>query len=733
MEAAAAALTAVAPPDPAWEVPTPRFNEEVSSAPTLPATPSVEPALPAAPSVEPAPPAAPSPTTTKSPKRLWGKGIVAACALVAVVGITALSRRPAAPLAAPGVRVACPPLDARTPLPDPDGWLGAAASSLACRQLALWMGGDPTRVVPPAQLLGLPPGPSAAADPFGEVGARARAVAAAGRATLRLDGSVVHDGAGFTVDLALRDPQGRAVAQGRAESPRFAEAVARATDALARGGGLRDGALTPEGRAWTGGDRASEAIAFSALERAEDVELLRAACESLRASDGAFGRLAPIARIECAFKRMLPPQPPLPVSRSTPADLARTARYHVVSGGSGDPAEFARSLQDAARGAPPWVASVLREAEAEMWHTQRDTARAVATARVAVELWPGNTLAWGRLVSLSLDAQDAAETFRGAAAWMPEAASSWRWLAELPAGAAVDTAPYAAMAARAYLLAPASPTIAAVHGRWLTQRGDRGGARAVAARMLAIPSPAARFTGEVLGVGVDASAANFSTALRAAERALDGEEALALGAQYLTLVETTLELAAILGRRAEVADHIVARFIDPTPRLGRFGAGAVMALAVCGSASPAVAPRCLARIDALVAAQHFFALLPSYASLREGVGRYIAGDAAGATAAWRRLVRDGRLTLTVLHALMVDAFDRADEPELADRLDAELQREALRWGGATLAHARAAGRAQARGDVVRARALASTVVEAWATAEGSPPEVRAMRALLRGP
>ncbi len=237
----------------------------------------------------------------------------------------------------------------------------------------------------------------------------------------------------------------------------------------------------------------------------------------------------------------------------------------------------------------------------------------------------------------------------------------------------------------------------------------------------------------MLGVGVDASEANFSTALRTAERALDGEEALALGAQYLTLVESTLELASILGRRTEVADRLAARFIDPTPRLGRFGAGAVMALAVCGSASPTVAPRCLARVDALVAAQHFFALLPSYPALREGVGRYILGDAAGATAAWRRLVRDGRLTLTVLHALMVDAFDRADEPELADRLDAELQREALRWGGATLAHARAAGRAQARGDVARARALAATVVEAWATAEGSPAAVWAMRALLRGP
>jgi hypothetical protein len=47
--------------------------------------------------------------------------------------------------------------------------------------------------------------------------------------------------------------------------------------------------------------------------------------------------------------------------------------------------------------------------------------------------------------------------------------------------------------------------------------------------------------------------------------------------------------------------------------------------------------------DCGLGAQHFFALLPSYAALREGVGRYVAGDAVGATAAWRRLVRDATL------------------------------------------------------------------------------------------
>ena len=68
--------------------------------------------------------------------------------------------------------------------------------------------------------------------------------------------------------------------------------------------------------------------------------------------------------------------------------------------------------------------------------------------------------------------------------------------------------------------------------------------------------------------------------------------------------------------------------------------------------------------------------------------------------------------------------------ELADRLDLPLLRESHRWGGATLAHARCALRARARGETERARVLATAVTQAWVTAEGSPPAVREMRDLL---
>lgn len=53
------------------------------------------------------------------------------------------------------------------------------------------------------------------------------------------------------------------------------------------------------------------------------------------------------------------------------------------------------------------------------------------------------------------------------------------------------------------------------------------------------------------------------------------------------------------------------------------------------------------------------------------------------------------------------------------------------WNGATLAHARAARRAAARGDKARARKLAEQVVAAWLRADAPVPAVAEMRALLK--
>ena len=64
--------------------------------------------------------------------------------------------------------LACPPFEARG-VPEPAGWLGAAAATLACNRAQLIMGGRSERTLVPAELLDLPRAPvdDFPRDPFG--------------------------------------------------------------------------------------------------------------------------------------------------------------------------------------------------------------------------------------------------------------------------------------------------------------------------------------------------------------------------------------------------------------------------------------------------------------------------------------------------------------------------------------------------------------------------------------
>jgi hypothetical protein len=80
--------------------------------------------------------------------------------------------------------------------------------------------------------------------------------------------------------------------------------------------------------------------------------------------------------------------------------------------------------------------------------------------------------------------------------------------------------------------------------------------------------------------------------------------------------------------------------------------------------------------------------------------------------------------------LLPEAFDRAGEPELAERIDRHNLGPEGPFNGVGLAHLRAAKRAAARGDRARAEKLGRRVIEAWSTADVPVPAVAELKALL---
>ena len=70
-----------------------------------------------------------------------------------------------------------------------------------------------------------------------------------------------------------------------------------------------------------------------------------------------------------------------------------------------------------------------------------------------------------------------------------------------------------------------------------------------------------------------------------------------------------------------------------------------------------------------------------------------------------------------MHNMLAIAFDRADDPDNATRIDAGYVAHGATYNGAEPAHAREALRAENRGDAATARTLAKKVIDAWSVAD----------------
>jgi hypothetical protein len=149
---------------------------------------------------------------------------------------------------------------------------------------------------------------------------------------------------------------------------------------------------------------------------------------------------------------------------------------------------------------------------------------------------------------------------------------------------------------------------------------------------------------------------------------------------------------------------------------------------VCVYASRPVAKRCFSRLRDLIKAGYFReGSVGSSSELIDGAEHFAQGDYAGAVAHWRPLSGN----YTALPPVASEAFDRAGDPETAEKLDEAARSLAAETNGASMAHVLSARRAMARGDKVKAKKLAQEVVDAWSVADAPVPAVGEMKALLK--
>jgi hypothetical protein len=282
---------------------------------------------------------------------------------------------------------------------------------------------------------------------------------------------------------------------------------------------------------------------------------------------------------------------------------------------------------------------------------------------------------------------------------------------------------------RAYLLSPLDTEIAGELGTAHLAAGNRTAVRTIAAALRQSGLALHELESRLLLVQVDASEALFGAAINEARSgaALAASNGW-MRAQRFDLAWRALEVAIIVDRGREVADWIVAQFIEPDPLVldPHTALVAMRVPAICAQSSQP--ERCFARFRELRPQ------LPGSATRQSdefltGAERYVQHDLDGAARIWRELLRGGMAMASALPDAIVDTFERTGATDLAELVDTEVMKRASQFHGATLGHVRAARRARQRGDRDRAHLLAEEVIHAWSLADEVPPVLAEMRAL----
>jgi serine/threonine protein kinase len=687
-------------------------------------------------------PAESAPPLAAAPARRWPRAALGAAAAIAVLGAGYAAwrwRQPSAsPLAAADARIACAILDA-SGVTGSAGWLGAAAATMVCERARLLLGGRTERALIPAELLELSVErvDEVPDDPYAAPDARARSIAAAQRrAQAYVDGEVARSSAGFAVSLALRRADGTQLARSSGSARDLFAAVRAAMAGLVGDAAIPNArVLDPGIAAWSRTDRVDDALAVLDLTFAyvQNGGGLAEECRAFEQVAPRVGELGPEGPWLCAHS-LGRPLPPVDLGPPGPSDASRATRIRIErtvhqAHGAGDIA-FLRELLQREK-TPRGRSLVAALASCVLASTDPREARELAI--IAVQSDPKNPDGrtcnpWEQRMTMERNTRGTDGGVRAMQAWVP-----WNSYAWLETGFRSDGKDPAALPLlwRAHQLSPLDAQIADHLARALLLTGDAGAARSVAADLRNGDLATSQLQADMILVRVDASEAQFGHALAEARKA--GEITAAdvgwVRAQRFEVAWQALELAVLLGRPTEVADWMVARFLAPEPPLldSNFAFVPIRTPAICALSS---APEpCFARLHALQPRLPG-AITHDTNNFLVGAEAYVRRDHAAAARAWRPLLDGGALLASTLPDAMVKVFEQTGAPELAEQVDDEVMKRAAEFHGATLGHVRAAQRAQRRGDVERARRLATEVVQAWSRADDEVPAVAAMRQLL---
>jgi hypothetical protein len=664
----------------------------------------------------------------RDPRRGRAALAVASLAALAVAAAVAMRARtvdvPAAPtelapLAGSSSVLACPQLEADG-VEAPSGWLGAAAATLACARARLLFGGAADRTLYPAELLALPTHPTDdfPHDPYGASDARDRQLAVArARASAVLDGKVEWAQSAMHVTLALQALDGRELARGEGSSPLLYRAVDAAFAGLRGPQGLpaSDEPSAPA-KEWFGASSATAVLALQDLAsacRLEAQPTCQEECTRIQARTDFTPTMLSFLEGYCATLLRRPrPEGPLPLDGSSTAAVFASVGARVVH--DRNDGETDRLLAEALERetAPARRGPLL----CEQLLSASDAADRRAKALLALQEDPEDgdprCSSWRELPFAWTDT-----TYAPAyAAWAPWDSLAWDRLGDLEHRSL-------AYARRAYVLSPEQ-------SNWSNELCHRlllAGQRTEAASLL--PHTNAVW----LQVEAAAAEARFTEALSRAHVLLQQAIQNHKSGQASGLAASAAAVSVVLGRPFDDADALVRAFVEPDPPLAvQSVVGLFRVIAICTAAAPAVARRCMARVDALEKRGDLKGIFPLARGLLDGALRYVAGDFRGAAAAWKPMLRAPGDPLAPIRNAVATALDRSGEAELAEALDdASVGAGVGMYNGVDLSFVRAARRADARGDHARARQLAQKVVDAWSVADATVPAVAEMRALSR--
>lgn len=608
----------------------------------------------------------------------------------------------------------------------PSGWYGAAAATRACVVVELLLGGAPERALFPADLLDLARRPDVHADddPFCAPDARARALAAAAqRADAYLDGRVRWNPDHVTIELAVHAPDGAVAAAAEAREPSMHQAVRAALDRLVEAGALpRAERMRDSAALRTGLGRVDGAIewldVWDAHERGEDTSDRR--CERWRAVPGAAAWLARLEGDLCAGR-------PVPLLEDTPFSIARSLlRGHRASPERNR--ELARRLSAARRDAPPAEAAVLAAGEARAWYNATDEPEALGAAYAAILAEPHGDPSHHALFEVARASESEPAVRLVTTRWRPDR-QAWSYYA------AYHDDPERALVfmRRSYVLYPSSTSGASDVLVLLLHTGRVEEARAVAEPFLR-RSGGAGVAGRVFETLVQMSSGRVAGARASARALLEELEVAGDNVQQDPLLLGVIgELDTLQPAAEPLADLFAERFVLADPmRLTALSWSLRYACMACATATRALRSRCLERLEAQLAAGALGAPNEDSRALLAGLLAAERGQPEEAARLLRPLVdRTSVFEVDPMALVLATTLDRLSEPELADAADAHCMRHGGWIRGASTATVRSARRAHARGDSERARTLASTVVQAWQSADAHIAVLDEMREITR--